>query len=72
MAKKHILPLAGMERLMKAAGADRVGEDAKDELRDQLEDLAFEISQKALKFALHAGRKTIKAEDIKLAGKHKE
>ena len=71
MVKKHALPLAAMERLMKAAGADRVSEDSKEELRDLLEDYAFEVSQKSLKFAIHAGRKTIKAEDIKLAGKDK-
>lgn len=69
MAKKHILPIAGMERLMKQAGADRISEDSKAELRELLEDVAFDISQRALKLALHAGRKTIKAEDIKLAGK---
>ncbi|MBU1976311.1 MAG: histone family protein [Nanoarchaeota archaeon] len=71
MVKKHILPLAGMERLMKSAGADRVSEDSKVELRDVLEDIAFELSQKAMKFSIHAGRKTIKAEDIKLASKER-
>lgn len=69
METKHSLPLAAMEKLMKNIGADRVSEDAKAELRDVLEEVAAEISQNALKLAQHAGRKTIKGSDIKLAAK---
>ncbi|MBU0472222.1 MAG: histone family protein [Nanoarchaeota archaeon] len=69
MVKKRIIPLAAMERLMKQAGADRVSEEAKIALRDVLEDFGEQISESANKFALHAGRKTIKAEDIKLASR---
>ncbi len=68
MVKKNI-PLAAMERLLKQAGAGRVSEDAKDALRDVLEDIALEISESAVKLAQHAGRKTVKAEDVKLASK---
>jgi histone H3/H4 len=63
----HDLPLAAMERVMKRAGADRVSEDAKAALRDALEEAGKGLSKKALTLALHAGRKTIKAEDVKLA-----
>ena len=64
---KKFLPLAVMEKLMKNAGAERVSEDAKKELKDVLEQTAQKISETAIKFALHAGRKTIKASDIKLS-----
>ncbi|MEM3126970.1 MAG: histone family protein [Candidatus Woesearchaeota archaeon] len=64
-----ILPMAAMERLMKKAGGDRVSEDAKEALKEVLEEYGEEISKKAMKFALHGGRKTIKARDIKLAAK---
>ena len=64
-----ILPLAAMEKLLKKAGAARVSEDAKDALREQLEDAAQQIGIKAIQFAQHSGRKTVKAVDIKLAGK---
>ncbi len=64
---KRIIPLAAMERLMKKAGAERVSEDAKVALRDVLEEFGEEVSEASLKFAMHTGRKTIKAEDIKLA-----
>lgn len=67
MAIKKIIPLAAMERLMKRSGAKRVSEDAKEALRDVLEEFGQEISEAAIKLSMHAGRKTIKAEDIKLA-----
>ena len=64
---KHIIPLAAMEKVMKKAGAERVSEDAKTALRDLLEDFGGEVAESALKLAMHAGRKTIRADDIKLA-----
>ncbi|MBU1201265.1 MAG: histone family protein [Nanoarchaeota archaeon] len=64
---KKIIPLAAMERIMKKAGAKRVSEDAKETLRDVLEEFGIEVSEAAIKFAFHTGRKTVKAEDIKLA-----
>jgi histone H3/H4 len=67
--QKSILPLAAMEKLLKKAGAARVGDDAKEALREVLEDHAFEIGEKAWKIAQHSGRRTIKAGDIKLAVK---
>lgn len=69
MAKKNI-PLAAMEKLMKTAGANRVADKAKAVLRDHLEELAEKISQNAVRYASHSGRKTIKGADIKLASSH--
>ena len=63
------LPLAAMEKLLKQGGADRVSEKAKVALKNALEDIAHEIAVKSIKLAMHAGRKTVKAEDIKLAVK---
>ncbi|MFH1649315.1 MAG: histone family protein [Candidatus Woesearchaeota archaeon] len=67
--RKRALPLAAMEKIIRNAGADRVSEDAKDEMRNALEEIGEHISQRAMKLAMHAGRKTVKAEDIKLARK---
>lgn len=64
---ERLIPLAAMEKIMKEAGADRVGESAKVALKNIIEEKAEEISIRAIKFAMHAGRKTIKANDIKLA-----
>ena len=67
---KHSLSLAGMEKLLKKAGALRVSDKSKEVFREVLEDIGEEISKKAIRFAEHSKRKTIKAEDIKLAHKH--
>jgi DNA-binding protein len=63
----YVLGLATMEGLLKKNGAERVSEEAKIVLRELLEDYASEISKKAIKYSMHAGRKTIKGEDIKLS-----
>ena len=69
MASKKILPLAAMEKILKNAGADRVSDRACVALKNVLEEIAENIAIDAVKFAKHAGRKTIKSDDIKLASK---
>ena len=64
---KKTLPLAAMEKLLKNGGAYRVADKAKEALRDYLEEKSNKISQDAVKYAIHSGRKTVKSEDIKLA-----
>ncbi|KYK37965.1 MAG: histone family protein [Theionarchaea archaeon] len=56
-----------VDRIMRKAGAERVSEAAARELAAILEEEAIEISKLAVEYAHHAGRKTVKAEDIKLA-----
>ena len=65
----RILPLAAMEKILKQCGADRVSDKAKVALKNVVEDLADEIAVRAIKLANHAGRKTVKARDVKLAAK---
>ncbi len=62
-----VLPLAPVERIIRKAGADRVGEDAGVELAKVLEDYGLEVSREAIGLAKHAGRTTVKEEDIRLA-----
>ncbi len=61
------IPIAPLERLIRKAGAPRVSVTAAEELRDVLEERAYEIVHRAIKLAEHAGRKTVTREDIKLA-----
>ena len=63
------IAIAPMHRLCKKAGADRVSESAAKELAKVLEEIGIRIAKEALDFAMHAGRKTIKAEDIEIAAK---
>lgn len=62
-----ILPLAPVERVIRSAGADRVSDGASIELAKVLEQFGLEISYEAIELAKHAGRTTVKEEDIRLA-----
>ncbi|MBW2985124.1 NFYB/HAP3 family transcription factor subunit [Candidatus Woesearchaeota archaeon] len=66
---KKTLPLAAMEKVLRKVGAERVADNAKVALREVLEEIAEDISSQATKLAVHAGRKTVKSEDIRLASK---
>ena len=61
--------LTAMEHIFKKAGAERVSLEAQSALRDVLEEKGRQIAVRAAKFAQHAGRKTVKSSDVKLAGK---
>jgi histone H3/H4 len=63
------IAVAPMHRLCKKAGADRVSEAAAKELAKALEEIGIKIAKESLDFAMHAGRKTIKAEDIEIAAR---
>jgi len=65
-----LLPLAAMEKILKKSGAERVSDKAKTALKEVIEEVAEEIAENAVRYAHHAGRKTVKAGDVKLAAKH--
>ena len=67
--KSSELGLSAMYRILKKAGAERVSDESADELRRVIEDIADNIAKNAVDMASHAGRKTIKGEDVKLASK---
>ena len=67
--KSSELGLSAMYRILKKSGAERISDESADELRRVIEDIAVEISKGAVDMAKHAGRKTVKSEDVKLASK---
>jgi histone H3/H4 len=69
MARENkVVTKTALRRLMKNEGnASIVALDAVLALQDFLNDLAIDITKKALALANHAKRKTINKEDIKLS-----
>jgi histone H3/H4 len=63
------LASAAMHRICKKAGADRVSESAAKEMAKVLQNIGIKIGKEAIDFAMHAGRKTVKAEDIEIAAR---
>lgn len=70
MSSNPEIGIAAMYRIIKKSGAERIGDDAADELRRTLEELGTKIAKNAIELSKHAGRRTVKLEDIKLASKH--
>jgi len=67
--KSSELGLSAMYRILKKSGAPRVSDESAIELRRVIEEIAEAIAKNAVDMSNHAGRKTVKAEDVKLASK---
>jgi histone H3/H4 len=63
------LTINPMRRICKKAGANRVSAAAAKALAKELDEIGFMIAKEAIDFAIHAGRKTVKAEDIEIASR---
>jgi DNA-binding protein len=62
--------LAAVYRIIKKSGAERVSDEAAEELRRVVQDIANQVAKRAIELSLHAGRHTVKASDIRLAAKN--
>ena len=69
MVEDKGLPIAAMHRIIRKAGADRVSESAAEELGRILEELGVHIGEEALDWSMHAGRRTVREDDVEMAAK---
>ncbi|MFH0829808.1 MAG: histone [Candidatus Aenigmatarchaeota archaeon] len=67
--KRSVIAAAPMVDILKAAGADRVSDDAARALAAVVHEFAIRIAKDSVSLSEHAGRKTVKKEDIELAKK---
>lgn len=67
--RKTIIPKAPTARILLKAGAGRVSQTAMDAMAEALQEKGLIIAEKAVRMSRHAGRKTVMAEDVKLAAK---
>jgi len=67
--KSSELALSAMYRILKKSGAQRVSDESAEELRRIIEEIATAIAKNAVEMSIHAGRKTVRSEDVKLASK---
>jgi histone H3/H4 len=61
------LSLSAVERIIKKGGADRISADATETLADLMEEYGVFLSKEAKKMSDHAGRKTLRGSDIRMA-----
>jgi len=61
------LSRAAIERIIKKAGADRISADATETLAALMEEYGVFLAKEAKKMSDHAGRKTLRGSDIRIA-----
>ena len=52
--------LAAVYRIIKKSGAERVSDEAAEELRRVVEEIASQVAKQAIELSVHAGRHTVK------------
>ena len=67
MVREEDLSIVAMHRICKKAGAERVSDSASVELTRILDEVGVKIAKEAFDYATHAGRRTLKAKDVKIA-----
>jgi histone H3/H4 len=61
------LSLSAVERIIKKGGAERISADATETLAILMEEYGVFLSKEAKKMSDHAGRKTLRGSDIRMA-----
>jgi histone H3/H4 len=61
------LSSSAVERIIKKGGAERISADATETLATLMEEYGVFLSKEAKKMSDHAGRKTLRGSDIRMA-----
>lgn len=61
------LSQAAVERIIKKSGGERVSADATETLTELMEEYGAFLAKEAKKMSDHAGRKTVRGSDIRMA-----
>ncbi|KHO48101.1 MAG: transcription factor CBF/NF-Y/histone protein [archaeon GW2011_AR5] len=64
-----MLSLLSIERIAKKNGIKRISKEALEEAREVIEEIGFDIAEKAVKVSRFAGKKTVMEEDVKFVTK---
>lgn len=64
---KTDLPKAPINRMFKKIGGDRLSAEARDLILEDIEAYAKTLMKGSINISRHVGRKTVMAEDVKLA-----
>jgi len=67
LVREEDLSIDAMHRICKKAGAERVNDSASVELARILDEVGVKIAKEAFDYAMYAGRRTLKAKDVKIA-----
>lgn len=67
-----MLSLLAFERIAKKNGVKRISKEALEEAREAIEEIGFEIAEKAAKLSRFAGRKTLMEDDVKFVTEKRE
>ncbi len=67
-----MLSLLSIERIAKKNGIRRISKEALEEAREAMEEIGFEIAEKAVKVSRFAGKKTVMEEDVKFVTEKKD
>lgn len=62
-------PKAPINRIFKKAGGQRLSEDARDLILENIEAYAMDLMRDSIYISRHVGRKTVLPADVKLAKK---
>ncbi|MFW9779149.1 MAG: histone family protein [Candidatus Heimdallarchaeota archaeon] len=61
------IPNSSVDRIIRKGGAYRVSKSAIEILQQELEEYGIRISELAVEIAMHAKKKTVEGDDIRLA-----